>query len=140
MFQGDIHRFYLRLRRQCPTPPAGPLADLDQVRAIAQYYAQLDPHERQLLLAWAHKEESGIGIIPACLSTIPLLGLLFAPVVHVYIRQMATWVWVTLWLSGIVAFSAGIYIHHRQKAFTTLHIHLLEHLCQRADRAQDAKQ
>lgn len=130
MFQGDVHRFFLRLRRQFPTPPAGPLPDLDHVRAIARYYAQLDPKERQLLLAWARKEESGIGLIPASLSTVPLLGLMFAPVVHVYIRQMATWIWVTLWLAGILLFTSGIYIHHRQKAFTTLHIQLLEQLSQ----------
>ena len=130
MLRGDSHRLYEQLRQNHPTPPAGPLPELDQVRAIAAYYAQLDPSERQLLLAWAKKEESGLGLIPAVLSGIPLLGLIFAPFVQQSIKATAPYAWAVLWLVGAVAFVAGVYIHHRQKAYSTLHVVLLERMCQ----------
>jgi hypothetical protein len=41
---------------------------MEHVRSIRDFYAGIDPAERQLLLAWARKEESGLGIIPAALS------------------------------------------------------------------------
>jgi hypothetical protein len=128
MLRGDAHRFYLKLRRRCPKP-TGPLKQLDYLRGIRSYYAQLEPGDRQLLLAWARKEESGIGLIPTALSGVPLIGLIFAPFIQGSVRLMAPWVWLALWLVGAVAFVMGVYIHHRQKAYTTLHIQILEQLC-----------
>jgi hypothetical protein len=130
VLRGDSHRLYRKLRRAYPEPPHGPLPELNHVRAIAKYYAGLDAAERHLLWAWAKKEESGIGLIPAALSGVPLLGLMFAPFVQQTVRRMAPWVWVMLWLVGATAFTAGIYIHFRQKAWSTLHVHLLEQACQ----------
>jgi len=130
MLRGDSHRLYCELRRAYPTPPRGPVDRLNHVRAIAEYYAALDPAERHLLLAWAKKEESGIGLIPAALSGIPLLGLIFAPFMQQSIKRLPPWTWFLLWLVGATAFTAGIYIHYRQKAWTTLHVYLLERSCQ----------
>ncbi|HYG58996.1 MAG TPA: hypothetical protein VD902_13130 [Symbiobacteriaceae bacterium] len=132
MLRGDSHRLYEQLRRTYPTPPAGPLPQMDHVRAIASYYAGLDAGERQLLLAWAKKEESGVGLIPAVLSGVPLLALIFAPFVQQSVKQLASGAWIFLWLVGALAFVAGIYIHYRQKAHATLHVALLERLCQQA--------
>ena len=129
MLRGDSHRLYLELRRAHPTPPQGPVKQLDKVRTIAAYYAGMTPEERNLLLAWAKKEESGIGLIPAALSGIPLLGLIFAPFMQQTIRQLAPWMWMLLWAVGAVGFVAGVYIHYRQKAWSTLHVHLLEQVC-----------
>lgn len=129
MLQGDIHRLYLRLRRRWPDTVPQPLPPLTHVREIATYYAKLSPADRRLLLAWAKKEESGIGLIPAALSGIPLLGLMFAPFIQETVRRLAPSAWKLLWLAGCIAFISGIYVHHRQKAFTTLHVHLLEELC-----------
>ncbi|HYF91459.1 MAG TPA: hypothetical protein VD969_04355 [Symbiobacteriaceae bacterium] len=126
MLRGDSHRLYCRLRRSYPTPPRGPMAELNHVRTIAQFYAGLDPGERDLLLAWAKKEESGLGLIPAALSGIPLLGLIFTPFMEKGIRSMPAWTWVLLWLVGALMLTAGIYIHYRQKAWSTLHVQLLE--------------
>ncbi|HWI62929.1 MAG TPA: hypothetical protein VNT75_13870, partial [Symbiobacteriaceae bacterium] len=109
MLRGDSHRLYMQLRRLYPTPPAGPLAQLDHVRAIADYYAGLSAGERKLLLAWAKKEESGVGLIPAALSGIPLLGLIFAPFMQQSIKRLPPWTWFLLWVVGAVAFTSGIY-------------------------------
>lgn len=130
MLQGDIHRFYLRLRRHWPTPPASPIDDLDHVRSIYDYYGQLPLHERRLLLAWAKKEESGIGLIPAALSGIPLLLLIFAPLIQDSLKVLDPWAWISLWFGGALLFTVGIYIHQRQKAYTTLHVQILDHLTQ----------
>ena len=129
MLRGDSHRLYLQLRRLYPTPRAGALAELDHVRAIADYYAGLRAGERHLLLAWAKKEESGVGLIPAALSGIPLLGLIFAPFMQQSIKRLPPWAWFLLWVVGAIAFTSGIYIHFRQKAWSTLHVFLLEQLC-----------
>jgi hypothetical protein len=129
MLRGDSHRLYLELRRAYPKPPQGPVPQLDKVRTIAEYYAAMTPEERNLLLAWAKKEESGIGLIPAALSGVPLLGLIFAPFVQQTIRQLPHWAWMLLWVVGAVGLVTGIYIHFRQKAWSTLHVHLLEQAC-----------
>jgi hypothetical protein len=131
MLKGDSHRLYLTLRRRFPTPPAGRLDELNHVRAIHEYYARLNPAERHLLLAWAKKEESGLGFIPAALSGVPLIGLIFAPFLQQSIKHVAPRAWILLWLASAAAFVAGIYIHHRQRAFSTLHVVLLEGLCTR---------
>jgi hypothetical protein len=131
MLQGDVHRLYRMLRRRFPTPPEGRIDTLDHVRTIYDYYAGMDPTERQLLLAWAKKEESGIGLIPAALSGVPLIGLMFAPFIQQSVRHVAPYAWVLLWAIGGTGFVAGVYVHHRQKAYTTLHISILEHLCRK---------
>ncbi|HEY3368185.1 MAG TPA: hypothetical protein VGK74_24295 [Symbiobacteriaceae bacterium] len=127
--QGDVHAFYLKLRRNWPDPPAGKIPELNHVRVIAEYYAKLDPSERHLLLAWAKKEESGIGMIPATLSGIPLLGLLFVPMIQQAIKHLPHWFWMSAWAIGAVFFAAGVYVHQRQHAYATLHVQLLERLC-----------
>jgi hypothetical protein len=129
MLKGDSHRLYLMLRRRFPQPPGGRLAELDHVRAIHDYYARLDPVERHLLLAWAKKEESGLGLIPAALSGIPLIGLIITPFLQEPLTHVGPMAWMLLWLIGALAFVAGIYIHYRQKAYSTLHVSLLEDLC-----------
>lgn len=130
MLRGDVDRFYKKLRRNWPIPPDGTLPELDHVREIASYYGQVTPEERRLLLAWARKEESGIGVIPAVLSGVPVLAVLFAPFLHEPIRRMAPWAWFSIWLGLMLAFASGIYIHQRHKAFTTLHIEILNQLCE----------
>lgn len=129
MLRGDSHKLYLKLRRSYPTPPAEALSELNHVREIAEYYAGLPDTERQLLLAWAKKEESGVGLIPAALSGIPLLGLIFAPFMQQTIKRFPPWTWMLLWALGALAFTSGIYIHFRQKAWSTLHVFLLEQAC-----------
>lgn len=130
MLRGDVHRFYERLRRRWPTPPSGSIPELDHVREIARYYQALPPQERRLLLAWARKEESGIGLIPAALSGIPLLALIFAPMIQESLRRLHAGTWSALWLSAILTFTLGIYIHQRQSAYTALHVKILEQLCE----------
>lgn len=129
LLQGDVHRFYLMLRAKWPNPPTGRVPELDHVRAIAEYYARLDPDERQLLLAWARKEQSGIGVIPTALSGVPMVGLLFVPLIQQAIRDLSHWVWLSIWAAGVALFVTGIYVHQRQHAYTALHITLLERLC-----------
>lgn len=129
MVRGDVHRFYRTLRRSYPTPPVGPIPHLNHVREIATYYAGLEPADRQLLLAWARKEEGGMGIIPTTLSGVPVLGLIFTPLMQPTLKHMSLGACLALWTVGAVAFVAGVYIHFRQRAYTALHIHLLEYLC-----------
>jgi hypothetical protein len=130
LLRGDSHALYRLLRRMYPDPaPDKPLPRLNHVREIHSYYASLCPDDRLLLLAWAKKEESGIGLIPAALSGVPLLGLIFAPFLQQTVRHLAPYAWLFLWFVGACLFITGIYIHHRQKAYTTLHIALLEQLC-----------
>lgn len=129
MLQGDVHRLFLQLRRHSPTPPPGPIQALDLPRSIRAYYSQIPLEERRLLLAWAKKEESGIGLIPAALSGIPVIGFIFAPLIQAPFKEAAAWVWLTFWALCAVALVTGIYIHFRQKAYTTLHIVILQELC-----------
>ncbi|MGE5676103.1 MAG: hypothetical protein ACM3XM_19870 [Mycobacterium leprae] len=129
MLQGDVHRFYLKMRQRFPVPPDGRIADLDHVRVIADYYARITPEERSLLLAWAKKEQSGMGLIPFSLSGIPLIGLVFTPLLQPAIHHVRAWAWYLLWGGSVLLFVAGIYVHQRQQAYTTLHVHLLETLC-----------
>jgi hypothetical protein len=67
------------------------------------------------------------------------MGLIFAPFLQQSIKHVAPRAWVLLWLLSSVAFVAGIYIHHRQKAWSTLHVHLLERLCTGAPRGAEQK-
>lgn len=129
MLKGDVDRFYQGLRQRWPSPPGGALPDLNHVREIADYYAQIDPSERKLLLAWARKEEAGIGLIPMVLSGIPLVSLIFSPLIQAEIKERSPWAWVALWAAATLAIVAGFWVHQRQRAITTLHIELLQQLC-----------
>lgn len=129
MFKGDVERFYRGLRNRWPHPPGGALPALDHVREIAEYYKRIDPAERKLLLAWARKEEAGIGVIPMILSGIPLISLIFSPLIQAEIRELSPWAWVALWGCGALGIVVGFWIHQRQRAVTTLHIELLQQLC-----------
>lgn len=139
MFRGDVDRFYHSLRRAYPTPPAGPCRHLDQVRSIARYYAAMTQEERLLMLALAKKEESGIGIIPLALSGIPFFGLLLGSRIQEPLVRTPIWLIFTLWGLAALLLVAGFYLHQRQKAYTMLHIVLLEQAIKRAETKEAAR-
>ncbi|MBP2018470.1 hypothetical protein J2Z79_001881 [Symbiobacterium terraclitae] len=126
MLRGDVDRFYRALRQEYPDPPPGPVQRLDHVREIATYYARLTQEERHLMLAWAKKEESGIGMIPLALSAIPFFGLIVSSRLQELFNQLPIWQIFLFWLLFATFVLLGFYIHQRQKAYTALHIALLE--------------
>lgn len=129
MLQGDAHRLYRRLRTRWPVPPSEPLPLLDQAREIAEYYRKLPPAERELLLAWAEKEDAGIGLIPLVVSAIPFTTLLFAPLIQRELGDMAPGVWMGLWGLAATGSIAAVWVHQRQRAYTRLHLTLLRRTC-----------
>lgn len=133
MLRGDVDRFYRSLRKDHPTPPPGACRHLDHVRPIAEYYAGMTQKERLLLLAWAKKEESGIGIIPLALSGIPFFGLLFGARIQEPLSKLPVGVIFTLWATAAVLLVLGFYLHQRQKAYTAMHIVLLEQAIKRSE-------
>lgn len=90
------------------------------------------------MLAWARKEESGIGIIPLALSAIPFFGLIVSSRLQELLSQLPIWQIFTIWLLFGTLVLLGFYIHHRQKAYTTLHIALLEQAIKQAEAAHSA--
>lgn len=133
MWRGDVERFYRALRQDHPAPPSGQIPCLDEVRAIAKYYAGLSPEERLLLLAWAKKEESGIGVIPLTLSSVPFVGLLLGNRLVEPLARTPVWVVFGLWVLSSLVVVLGFWIHQRQMAYTKLHIVLLEQANKRAE-------
>lgn len=138
MLRGDVDRFYQAIRREHPDPPPGPIRRLDHVRAIADYYARLSQQERLLMLAWARKEESGIGIIPLALSAIPFFGLIVSSRLQEVLHQLPIWQIFATWMLFGTLVLLGFYIHQRQKAYTTLHIALLEQAIQQWEAQREA--
>ena len=136
MLRGDVDRFYRAIRRDHPDPPPGPIRRLDHVRAIADYYARISQQERLLMLAWAKKEESGIGIIPLALSAIPFFGLIVSSRLQELLSQLPIWQIFAIWLLFGTLVLLGFYIHQSQKAYTTLHIALLEQAIKQAEAEQ----
>jgi hypothetical protein len=127
LLKGDVHRVYRSLRRRWPQAPPEAVPNLREARQIYLYYAHLAPLERGLLLAWAKKEESGIGLIPLVLSGIPLISLIFSPLIQQHLtRVRPPWVWILIWTIAALLLIGGFYVHQRHRAYTTLHIHLLE--------------
>ncbi|MEW8978731.1 MAG: hypothetical protein AB2385_10025 [Symbiobacterium sp.] len=128
MLRGDVDRFYRALRREYPDPPPGPVKRLDHVREIASYYAGLTQEERYLMLAWARKEENGIGMIPLALSAIPFFGLIVSSRLQELLSQVPIWQIFLFWLLFASLVLLSFYVHQSQKAYTALHITLLEQL------------
>lgn len=133
MWRGDVHRFYRALRQDHPSPPPGPCRRLDHVREIAAYYEQMTQTERLLLLAWAKKEESGIGVIPLALSAVPFFGLLLGSRVQEPLSTVSIWYVYVLWVVFGLLLVGGLYLHQRQKAYTMLHVVLLEQAIKRGE-------
>lgn len=139
MLRGDVDRFFRALRQDHPTPPRGQIRHLDHVREIARYYAGISQEERLLLLAWAKKEESGIGLIPLTLSAVPFFGLLIGSRIQEPVASLPLWAIYGLWgIAGLVMV-VGIYVHQRHKAYTMLHITLLEQAIKRGEAAAQAQ-
>lgn len=136
MLRGDVDRFYRALRQEYPDPPPGPVQRLDHVREIAAYYARLTQEERHLMLAWAKKEESGIGMIPLALSAIPFFGLIVSSRLQELLAQLPIWQIFVFWLLFATFVLLGFYIHQRQKAYTALHIALLEQVIKAEENRQ----
>jgi len=140
MLRGDVDRFYRTLRREHPVPHPGPIRRLGHVREIAAYYAGLSQEDRLHLLAWAKKEESGIGIIPLALSAVPFFGLIVSARIQEVLDPLPVWKIFVIWTLFGALVVLGFYIHQRQKAYTALHIALLEQAIREGERQQAAAQ
>lgn len=126
MLRGDVDRLYQALRRAYPSAPLPRLSELDHVREIDRFYRAMDPRERLLYLAWARKEQSGIGIIPLAVSAVPLFGLIFSARVQEPLKRFPVGTILILWVLAAMVMVTGYYVHQRHQAYTTLHITLLE--------------
>ncbi|MFZ5814342.1 MAG: hypothetical protein ACOY93_03460 [Bacillota bacterium] len=133
MLCGDVDRLYHALRKDHPTPPSGACRHLNHVRSIARYYQGMNQQERLLMLAWAKKEESGIGMIPLALSGIPFFGLLFGSRIQEPLSRLPVWAVFSIWGVASLLLLSGFYLHQRQKAYTMLHIVLLEQAVKQAE-------
>lgn len=136
MLRGDVDRFYRAVRRDHPQPPPGPIRHLDHIRPIADYYARLTQQERLLMLAWARKEESGIGIIPLALSAIPFFGLIVSARLQEVLSRLPIWQVFATWVLFGSLVVLGFFVHQSQKAWTALHITLLEQAIRQAEADQ----
>ncbi|WP_176560335.1 hypothetical protein [Brevibacillus dissolubilis] len=123
---GNYRKLYQTLRKYDSQQVAvGSSRDLAEIHEIWRFYEKLSVEELRLINAAIKKTEAQIGYLPFCMTTVPIVFVIFSSrlssiiAVHTYILSLTI-----IGLAILAVFM--INRHFKNKSYNALHLHIVE--------------
>lgn len=127
-FRGDAHKLYLKFRQKISQ--GKDLKDVKEIKEITEiksFYEQLEKSELVKIKYRMNKERNGSGILPLMVSSLPWLLFIFSKQLQNVLLDKDSYIPIVLFiLSYTFLITISIIIHFREKAWSTLHIDIIE--------------
>ncbi len=120
--RGDAHKLYIELKKEHQIETNKKLEEVSEIKA---FYETLDSSTLRLIYYRMIKEQSGSGMIPIFVTSIPWLLFLFSDIVQDYLFQHGSIylvIFITVYLSLLTLSAIS---HFRERAWAALHIEII---------------
>jgi hypothetical protein len=126
-FRGDAHKFYLKLKEtKKQNKQFTSLEEIKEVQAIYSFYLTLEDLDLHSIRYRMIKEKNGTGIVPILVTAAPWLLFIFSKQLQALLFQKGSHLWVGFIVIYLTAMISSIIIHFREKAWSALHIEMIE--------------
>ena len=127
---GDFRKLYKRLRTYDSQQTAVQRSeDLQEIEQIWHFYNKLSVHELRILCAAIKKTEAQLGYIPFCLTTVPIVFIVFSSkLTHYVSTSIPLLSIVIIFITALLIYL--IYKHFKNKSYNALHLYIVQSLLQ----------
>ncbi|MFK2824751.1 hypothetical protein QYG89_03530 [Bacillus sp. B190/17] len=126
-FRGDVHKMYLRLRKESKKDPSfqhmKELAEIDEIQTL---YRSIDSGTLRKIFYRVVKEKNGSGTIPIFVSTIPWLFLLFSKQLQQFLFNEGSVLWIVFIFIYIFVIVISVILHFHEKSWASVHIEIIQ--------------
>lgn len=127
VMKGDVDKLYRHLHKKYGDHLfIKNIHEMKDVKRIWDFYNKFDQQELRFLYAKMKKEHGGIGMIPLVASSLSFVGFIFGENLRNWINHYDPYGWILFIIVYTTFIVAALYLHYREKAWSTLHLTVVE--------------
>lgn len=129
VLKGDVDKLFRTLKKKYGhSASIRNICEMDDVRQIRSFYEKFDKDELKHLYVKMRKEQAGIGMIPLVASSLSFVGFIFGDNLRGWVKNYDPYGWLIFIFVYTVLIVFALFVHYRQKAWSTFHLTIIEDL------------